>query len=73
MKLKVIAANQTVLEHAVWGSVFYSYNTPVAALVDGKFYRTAKKWGVTTTRHINQWLDGAKAEEKPQEYFDNLI
>ena len=28
---------------------------------------------MTTTRHINKWLDGAKAIEQPQTYFDDLL
>ena len=56
-----------------YDSIFFSYETPVAALVDGEYFRTEKFWSVTTSRHINNWLDGVKATEKPQEFFDNLI
>lgn len=71
MKLHTLGANKNVVD--IGGSVvFFSYNTPVAANVDGKFYRTSKRWSVTTSKHINQWLDGAQAEEKPQEFFDTL-
>lgn len=71
MKLTPIGQNQSEVE--VNGSVvFFSYKTPVAARVGGKLYRTDKKWSVTTSRHINKWLDGATAEEKPQEFFDKL-
>ena len=70
--LKVIGSNQTELN--IGGLViFFSYNTPVVACVDGKFYRTEKKWSNTTSKHINRYLDGVKAESKPQEFFDNLI
>jgi predicted NAD-dependent protein-ADP-ribosyltransferase YbiA (DUF1768 family) len=53
-------------------TVFYSYNTPVAANINGKYYRTAEHYSVTTSKHINQWLDGVMAEEKPQKFFNNL-
>lgn len=70
MKLDQIAPNQTTL---TTGNtvVFFSYNTPVAALVDGIMYRTEKKFSVTTSKHINAWA-GKQAETKPQSFFDNL-
>lgn len=53
--------------------VFFSYKTPVAAQCQNdQFYRTAKKWSHTTTRHINKWLP-TLADVKPQEFFDNLV
>lgn len=53
--------------------VLFSYNTPVACEIEGKYYRTSKKWSVTTSKHINQWLEGVKAELRDQEWFDNLL
>lgn len=53
--------------------VLFSYATPVAAWVNGEgFYRTSTKHSVTTSRHINAWLAGAKAEEREQSWFDDL-
>lgn len=54
--------------------VFFSYKTPVAFYDDltGKYYKTSKFWSKTTSRHINNWLDGEKAEEKEQGFFDGL-
>jgi hypothetical protein len=60
-------------------TILFSYKTPVAVMIDEGlgfvFYRTAKRWSNTTTRHINQWLGnyGKVASEKPQEFFDNLL
>jgi len=54
-------------------TVLFSYKTPVAAIVDSMRYRTSYKWSKTTTRHINQWLNGGHAQEKPQEFFDGLV
>lgn len=73
MELKQVGANMTAIMTKK-GITLFSYNTPVAHLVPGEgFYRTSKKWSVTTSRHINKWLDGAKAEERDQSWFDNLI
>ena len=72
MKINNIGSNMTEVEMKN-GSILVSYSTPVAANIEGRFYKTAKKWSVTTSKHINKWLSGAKAEVKEQEYFDNLI
>ena len=39
-------------------SVLYSYETPVALIVGSgnRAYKTDRKWSVTTSKHINQWL-----------------
>jgi hypothetical protein len=78
MNLTPIRNNMNVLDTDGM-SILFSYRTPVAVMVDEGlgfvFYRTAKRWSNTTTRHINQWLGtyGKVASEKPQEYFDSLI
>lgn len=72
MRLNTIAKNQTeiIADNKV---IFFSYNTPVAANIGGKWYKTEKKFSSTTTRHINKYLSEIQAELKPQEFFDNLI
>ena len=71
MKLTKLGPNQTEVE--INGAVvLFSYKTPVAANKDGQFFRTAKHWSVTTSKHINAWLNGATANEQPQEWFDTL-
>lgn len=78
MNLNPIAANMNELstERMI---VLFSYRTPVAVMIDEGlgyiFYRTAKYWSNTTTRHINKWFGiyGKVAGKKPQEYFDRLI
>ena len=74
MKVKNIGSNMTEVQSKV-GEILVSYSTPVAVcMADGSgFYRTSKKHNNTTSSHINKWLEGAKAQEKPQEFFDNLI
>ena len=82
LKLKIIGPNQTEITKApapesgdmLKACIFFSYETPVACHVEGQgFFRTATKHSVTTSKHVNKWLDGAKASEKPQEFFDNLL
>lgn len=74
MKLKPLASNMTelVTNKAV---ILFSYSTPVAACMeDGSgFIRTSKRWSVTTSKHINKWLDGAKAREVEQSELDALV
>ena len=55
--------------------VFFSYSTPVAALLpQGQGYvRTADFFSQTTSRHINKWLDGVDAEVVPQTQIDQLV
>ncbi len=73
MKLTPIATNQTQVEFKDGTQVFFSYKTPVAAFIPQKGYiRTATKWSVTTTRHINKWLDGVIADVVDQSILDNL-
>lgn len=71
MKLNPLGSNQAEVEIG-GNTVFFSYRTPVAANVDGRCYRTEKHWSVTTSKHINRWLDGRTAEQKPQEFFDKF-
>lgn len=73
MKLYPIAQNVNEVETEK-ARVLFSYKTPVAAFVFGQGYiRTSKKWSVTTSKHINKWLDGEKAQEVPQETLDTLV
>ena len=73
MKLNNLGNNQAELSINSVGTVLFSYNTPVAVRTPEGIFKTSKKWSNTTSKHINTWLDGAEAEQKPQEFFDNLI
>ena len=73
MQLRPIASNMTQLDLNDGTSVLFSYSTPVACLTDNGYYRTATKWSVTTSRHINKWLGGVLAKEQPQQFFDELV
>jgi hypothetical protein len=72
MKIKNIGKNKTEL-HINDKIIFISYETPVAACIDGQFFVTEKKWSTTTSKHINTWINGRNAEIRPQAIFDNLI
>ena len=73
MKIKQLGSN--MLELDINGAqVFYSYETPVAARTEtGELLRTSTKYSVTTTRHINKWLQGCEAEKVPQAVINKLV
>ena len=74
MQLKRLGSNQTEISLNNGTKVFFSYDTPVAAqLHDYEYVRTATKWSVTTSRHINKWLEGVIATEVSQDILDNLV
>ena len=74
MQLTPIASNMTEVETSE-ARVLFSYRTPVAAYVFGRGIRKNRKMveSVTTSRHINKWLDGGTAKEVSQTYLDNLV
>ena len=73
MKVQSLGANKTQVDLADGTSVFFSYSTPVAALVPGKgWIRTRTRYSVTTTKHINQWIE-APATEVDQWDIDQLV
>ena len=74
MQLNRIAANQTEIVLNNGTTIFFSYDTPVAAqLPDYEYVRTSTKWSVTTSKHINKWLNGVNAAEVSQDILDNLV
>ena len=73
MKVQSLGNNKTQVDLADGTSVFFSYKTPVAALVPGKgWIRTRTRYSVTTTKHINQWIE-APATEVDQWTIDQLV
>jgi len=73
MKIKQIASNMTELDLG-FAQVFFSYETPVAArLTDGSLVRTDERYSVTTTKHINKWLEGCDALTVSQYRIDCLL
>ena len=71
MNLKSIAKNQTIIISNNGNELFFSYNTCVAAKIDGIYYRTEKKWSSTSSRHINQYI-GKGGQTRPQSFFNNI-
>ena len=78
MTHKKLGANKSLVEFvgAYDGIHFiqflFSYKTPVAVFIskygaEGRHYKTDMKWSRTTTRHINQWLNGNNASELNQD------
>ena len=76
MNLNPIKQNMTEVTVNRSLKVLFSYKTPVACMwANGdlyEYFQTKKKWSRTTSRHINQWLDGNPAKFFDQEYFDQL-
>lgn len=71
MELINLGSNQTVIIFDDGSEVFFSYSTPVAAkMSDGCYVKTDKFHSKTTSRHINNWLDGAAALPLTQSFFD---
>lgn len=73
MKLKPVGSNQTELEKDGGVTVFFSYQTPVAAFVPGKgALVTSKHYSRTTSKHIGlavkRW--GANRTEVDQGVID---
>jgi len=52
--------------------VLFSYETPVAVNDSKGFKVTEKKFSRTTSKHINQWLNGASHETVPQEEIERI-
>jgi hypothetical protein len=73
MKLRQIGSNQTEVTLNPNIQVLFSYETPVACVHHGEVFRTDKKWSVTTSKHINRWLDGREAKIASQVFFDTLV
>jgi hypothetical protein len=73
MKVKQIASNMTELTLDNGIRVLFSYSTPVACELNSGYYKTAKKWSKTTSRHINLWLNGNNAIEADQGLFNDIV
>lgn len=72
MRLKTLGPNCHEME-AGEVTILFSYATPVAMHVAGVgYFRTSTKHSVTTSRHVNALLAGAKAREIPQESLDAM-
>lgn len=72
--IQMIGSNKWEVRMPTGTIVLFSYSTPVAAqLPDGSLIRTRERYSVTTSRHINKWLDGRTAKEVDQAAIDCLF
>jgi len=75
MRLRQLAANQTEVTLPCGAVVFFSYETPVAAMLpSGQYIRTEQKYSVTTSKHLNKWLVSVADSVKlvPQDDLNRL-
>lgn len=62
MKLKPVGKNQNEIERADGVTVFYSYQTPVAAFVPGRgCLCTTTSYSRTTSKHISAFVERCSA------------
>lgn len=67
MQLRPVGSNQTEVEMIDGTRILFSYRTPVAMYVPGAgYFRTTDYHSKTTSKHINQWLNGATAAKIDQ-------
>ena len=74
MKVKPNGSNQTIVESSSGVEVLYSYETPVALQSPtGAWFKTDRKWSVTTSKHINKFLpsDQSRVTLVAQETLDD--
>jgi hypothetical protein len=71
IKANPIGPNQTEVRIGD-KTLFFSYQTLVALNNGYKFFRTNERYSVTTSKHINRWLDGANAESIPQADLERM-
>ena len=79
MKVTPIGSNMTQIDTEKY-EILFSYQTPVAFVktvwnedIQKKYFKTNKRWSVTTTKHINKWLNGNKAQIIDQTILDSLL
>jgi len=70
MKLSSIGSNQTEVILSNETRILFSYSTPVAAWIDGEYFKTDTRHSNTTQRHINAWAHLPVV--RPQSFFDEL-
>lgn len=72
MNIKQIGKNQ--LEISIGNKILLqSYNTIVAAKINGICYKTEQYYSKTTSKHINIFLNESHTIEKNQDFFNNLL
>ena len=75
--MKRVNNGNSMIFDAVNGQVLVSYETKVALFdpATKTLFKTAKKWSVTTSKHVNQFIKSVNPvtiEEKDQAFFDSI-
>lgn len=73
LRLRQIGSNQNLLILKNGTQVFFSYETAVAVDTGDEILVTDKKFSVTTSKHINQFIDGRKARKVSQDEIENFL
>lgn len=73
LRLKLIAPNQNVLILNNGTEIFFSYETAVVVRTDSEILVTSKKFSVTTSKHINQFLNGFGHRKVSQEEIESYL
>ena len=75
MQIDRLGSNETLIFSKDY-TVLFSYNTPVAYFNGSGYRKTDQFWSVTTSRHINKWLEGIPEERikvVPQSQIDEIV
>ncbi len=73
MKIKQLGSNQMLMCMSDI-EILFSYETPVAGHSDKLgWFRTNKKYSVTTSRHINRYLNGNDVVTISSEEIEKLL
>jgi hypothetical protein len=73
MQIENLGSNQTAIYLANGTKVVFSYSTPVAAFIPGTgLVKTGTRYSVTTTRHVNRFVDGRPCAVVDQSVLDAL-
>lgn len=75
--MKRVNKGNSMIFEANNGQVLVSYETKVAFYdpATGKLLKTAKKWSVTTSKQVNQFIklvNPVSVEERDQSFFDSI-
>ncbi len=74
MKIKQLGSNQVEVVIPGKARVLFSYNTPVAAFIEGRgWVKTNRFYSKTTSKHINEYLQGLEYETIEQSELDELV
>ena len=73
--VKVLGLTRSEVRLSNGTVVFFSYQTPVAAVHEGKLYITDKKYSQTTSKHISIWTrgKGRDAVSASEEFLAKLL